>query len=73
MTTLADINAKKSENRLEYFGEYKGVEWILNGERDGNKVWWYLTDDEGENPMPAENLQDAVEAMKENIDYNTSK
>jgi len=69
MKALTDINAKKSINSLEYFGEYKGVEWVLNGQRDGNKVWWYLTEDNVENPMPAENLEDAATSIKENVDY----
>ena len=69
MKALTTINATKSINEYEYFGVYRGVEWELSGMRDGNKVWWTLTDNEGENPMPAENLEDAAKAMKENIDY----
>jgi len=70
MTELKKINATKSVKNLEYFGTYRGVEWLLTGLRSGNKVWWYLTDDEGKFPQPADNLKEAATAMKENIDYN---
>lgn len=71
MATLKEINGKSSENKLEYFGEYKGVNWVISGLRDGNKVWWYLTDDiDGRIDTPAENLNDAIEFIKSNIDYS---
>jgi hypothetical protein len=70
MKTLIEINGVKSENKLQYFGTYMGVEWVLDGLRDGNKVWWYLTENGEENPQPVNNLKEALVAMKENIDYN---
>ncbi len=66
---LKNINAIKGQESYSYFGTYKNIEWILKGKKSNNKVWWYLTDNEGENPMPADNLKDATIAMKENIDY----
>lgn len=66
---LKKLNAINSENNLEYFGKYKGIEWTLTGERDGNKVWWTLKDSEGESEMPAPNLDLAIKVMIENIDY----
>jgi len=70
MKDLRNINALNSSTKLQYFGTYRGVEWILTGLRDGNKVWWYLTDQDGELPQPAENLKSAAIDMKNNIDYD---
>ena len=66
---LKGINAIMSCNQYEYFGTYRGIEWILNGLRDGNKVWWYITDMDGQQDMPTTNLADAVECLKSDIDY----
>jgi len=64
---------QKSINRGEWFGTYKGVEWMVTTYRDGNKCWYYISEDGIENPSPAESIESAFKALKNNIDYNPTK
>jgi len=67
-----ELGATKSINHGEWFGTYKDVEWQVTSHRDGNKVWYYIQDqNNGDNFMPTENLYDAFDAIKSNIDYDT--
>ena len=59
----------KSINRGEWFGTYKGIEWILTTFRDGNKSWYYITIDGVENPSPSENIDFSFKCIKDNINY----
>ena len=52
-----------------YFGEYRGVYWYLQGERDGNKVWWYIKIGKNDNYMPSLNKKESFDAIKSNIDF----
>ena len=73
MDFLKKLNGIKSQNKHEYFGTFNGIDWSISGYRDGNKVWWYLTDNEGENPTPANNLNEALKFMYGNLTYNPTK
>lgn len=72
-TLIKKLNGIKGQDSLNYFGTYKSVEWIIEGERDGNKVWWYLTEDGVYNDFPAPNLKNALESMIENIEYEAKR
>ena len=75
--TTNDFNRTKikSINRGEWFGNYKGVEWSVRTEKDtinGNKNWYYISEDGKENDSPTQSIEDAFEALQGNIDYSLS-
>ena len=66
-----ELNAQKSINRGEWFGEYKGIEWALTTFMDGRTPWYYIEDSiNGKLDDPTTNIIDAFTAIKGNIDYD---
>ena len=68
-----ELNAVKSVNWGEWFGNYKGVEWVITTLKKDGEMWYYLKDSiDGENLMPAKSLREAFLATRNNIDYELS-
>ncbi len=59
----------KSVKENEYFGNYRGIEWIVQGIKDGNKMWWYLTQNGEKLDTPTLSKKETFNNLKENIDY----
>ncbi|CAB4152784.1 hypothetical protein UFOVP606_26 [uncultured Caudovirales phage] len=55
-----------------YHGVYKGIEWSIEGQKDGNRYWWYQIINGEKFCQPAPSKKIALNGIKEDIEYITT-